>query len=100
MATPLSRWGDDRLDDLKRRVDEMEPIVHSVGVMRAEMKSLSRELSRNSEATHETTKQLEGLTLEPLTRGRQMRSQLAIAISSAVVGGGLAVLGAVIASGH
>lgn len=41
---PLSRWNDDRLDDLQEQVKRMREPVESVSVLRAEMRSLARSL--------------------------------------------------------
>lgn len=98
----MVQWTDERLADrfaeLERRVTSVEPTVRDVIQMRAEMQSLVDGLRRNTRAQETTAKQLEGLTLEPLTRGRDFRSQLFVAVLAALVGGGLAVLA--VLAGH
>jgi hypothetical protein len=96
----MIRWNDDRMDDLKRQVDGMAPTVQSVAVLRAEMATLTRDLEANSRGQEKIAQQLEQAQLEPLTRSRNLRSQALIAITAAVIGGGIAVLGALLAGAH
>ena len=95
---PLESWNDQRLDGLERRVDRVEPVTTEVAVIKAEMRNLSRELKHNTLAVEQVGEQLEKAQLEPLTRSKNMRSQMVIAISAAVTGGGLAILGGFLAS--
>lgn len=100
MAGPLLRWNDDRLDDLYRRLLDLEPTVHSVGELRVEMRGLKTRLEENTAESKNIARQFEDARVEPLTRHRTLRNGLIIAATSGVVGGGLAVLGAAIGGGH
>lgn len=100
MATPLFRWNDDRLDDLQRVVNSHTPIVNSVGELRVEIRGLSEKLDANTRGQAEIARQFEDAQLEPFTRKRRLQDQLAISVASAVVGGGIAVAGALIAGGR
>jgi hypothetical protein len=99
-VSPLRRWNDDRLDDLQQVVNQHTPIVNSVGELRVEIRNLSRKLDENTVAIGSVTKQFEDARVEPLTRSRTLRNGLVIACTSAVLGGGLAVLGALLAGSH
>ena len=106
MAT-APRWTDDRLDDLARRIYAMEPPVATVAVLEERMNSLSRELrerARSEEkivkSQEKITEQLGEVSLEPLKRGQALRGTLYVAIAAAVVGGGLAILGTLLAGAH
>lgn len=99
-VSPLHRWNDDRLDDLQRRVASMEPTVGSVGELRVEMRGLARDLETTSKGVERLSGQLEAAQREPVTRMRNFRSQAIIAISAAVVGGGMAILGTFIGGAH
>jgi uncharacterized protein YoxC len=103
----LGRWNDDRLDDLKRRVDGVEPLVAEVARLSERMKSLSGKLDANtratkegSEATEHVARQLEKSRMEPLTRGRNTRTQIYIGLTGAAAAGIFALLGALVAGGH
>jgi hypothetical protein len=99
-VSPLRRWNDDRLDDLQSVVNQHTPVVNSVGELRVEIRNLSRELEANTKSLNAVTKQFEDARVEPLTRSRTLRNGLVIACSSAVLGGGIAVIGALLAGGH
>jgi hypothetical protein len=94
---PNVQWPDDRINDLSRRVSNVETIVPDVAVMKAAMATLSRELDRNTNATEHVARQLEDTKLEPLTRSRRIWGGIIIAVCGALAGGAFAVLGAVIA---
>lgn len=101
------RWTDDRIDELNGRVRRIEPVISEVAVLKTEMKNLSHELRANTEATQranqvaeQVSHQLEQAKIEPLQRGRKFWGQVTIAIAGAVVAGGFAVFGALIAAGH
>lgn len=96
----MVRWNDDRLDDLKRRVDEHDKPVQSVAVLTSRMQELARQLQANTDGQQRISKQFEDAQLEPFKRGRNFRSQLALAVVSAVAGGGLAVIGAIVGGAH
>jgi hypothetical protein len=105
--SPLNRWNDDRLDDLKRRVDSVEPLVADVARLSERMKSLSGQLEANTRATKDgamatehVARQLEQARLEPLTRGRNTRTQIYIGLIGAGAASIFALLGALIAGGH
>jgi hypothetical protein len=98
MAAPWTRWNDDRLDDLQRTVNGHTPIVSRVGELRVEMQNLSRQLEANTRGLARVTRQFEDARVEPLTRARTLRNGLIIAAVSGALGGGLAILGALIAS--
>lgn len=98
--SPLSRWNDDRLDDLNGRVRDMEPTARTVAVLEQQMSSLSAELRTNTKGQERIAKQFEQAQLEPLTRARSFRQQLTIAVVAALAGGGLAVFGALVAGAH
>jgi hypothetical protein len=98
--SPLSRWNDDRLDDLNGRVRDMEPTARTVAVLEQRMQSLSAQLRENTKGQERIAKQFEQAQLEPLTRARSFRQQLTIAVIAALAGGGLAVFGALIAGAH
>jgi hypothetical protein len=97
---PFPRWNDDRLDRLQNQVDGMSSTVNSVAVLREQMITLTKDLEKNSKVQEKITEQLEQAQLEPLTRARNIRSQAVIAVTAAVVGGGIAVLGALLAGAH
>jgi hypothetical protein len=98
----MVQWTDERLGDrfaeLDRRVTSVEPTVRDVIELRAEMRSLGDAVRRNTTAQETTATQLEGLTLEPLVRGRDFRTQLFLVIVSGLIGGGLAILA--VLAGH
>lgn len=94
------RWTDDRIDDLARKIQAMEPPVATVAVLEERMNSLSRELRANSKSQDRITERLGEVSLEPLKRGQAMRGSLYVAITAAVVGGGLAILGTLLAGAH
>jgi hypothetical protein len=98
-AVPFPRWTDDRLDDMKRRLDGMEPTVNGVGELRIEMRQLARELEVTNRSLGKFSEQFEEAQKEPITRVRNFYSQVAVAVVAATVGGGLAILGAVVAAG-
>ncbi len=104
---PLARWNDDRLDDLQRDVNDVKPLIADVARLSERMNSLSGQLAENTQATKEgaratehVAKQLEKARLEPLTRGRNVRTQLFIALAGAAAAGGFALLGALLAGVH
>lgn len=100
MATPFPRWNDDRLDDLKARVDEMVPTVGTVGILKEQMRGLTRVVEANTRATEKVSEQLEDAQKAPMQRVRNRRDQLLIAVAAAFVSGASAIFGALIASGQ
>jgi hypothetical protein len=96
----VARWTDDGLDDLARRIYAMEPTVVTVAVLEERMNSLSRELRANAKSQERVSEQLGELSLEPLKRGQALRGALVVAVAAAVVGGGLAILGTLLAGAH
>lgn len=95
----LERWNDDRLDDLQYRVSRAEAAIEVVARLEERLESNSRELKRNTVATEHVARQLEAAKVEPLTRSRNLRHQLYIAVGAAVTGGAFVVIGALL-SGH
>lgn len=95
----LSRWNDDRLDEWAARVGQIEPVVRDVAVLRTEMATLGRAVKANTTATEHVAEQLEATKVEPLTRARDFRSKVAIAVVSACVSGGLVIIGTLLAHG-
>jgi hypothetical protein len=98
-AIDRSRWNDDRIDDLSQQVRAVAPLVADVAVLKVELGSLSRELRANTKATQEVAQQLEKTQTEPLTRARNFRSQIAIALVAAVVSGAFVIVGVLISHG-
>ncbi len=90
------RWSDDRLDDLSRRVQLVEPVVSDVAVLKSEFRTLTKAVRDNTDATRVVAEALEKTRLEPLTRARSLRNALVVAIVASLVGGGIAILGAAI----
>lgn len=74
----LDRWNDDRLDDLHRMVLSIVPVSQEVPVVRAEMRSLTRELKELREG-------LQGVVGKPLEERRQRRNAILTGLVIAVV---------------
>ena len=89
----LPRWNDDRLDELSRKLERVEPVIVEVAVMKADMKNLTTAVEKNTVATEKVAYQLEQTHQEPLTRWRNFRSSLVVVLAGALVGGGLALVG-------
>src|SRR5580693_7917332 len=99
MPVVPTSWSDARLDRLEQRVDKIEPAVMLVRELRVEMRGLAKELEANTASQQKVAAQFDQAQIEPLTRARNLRSQLYIALGAALAGGGLAVLGALLAGG-
>lgn len=99
-VSPLHRWSDDRIDDLARRVAAIEPSVGSIGELRVEMRGLQRGLEAATKGLERFSEQFEKAQEEPLNRIRTFRSQAVVAIGAAIVGGGMAIFGALIVGTH
>ena len=93
------RWSDDRLDDLSRRVERIEPLVSQVAILGERVESNTRATERNTKATEHVAGQLEESKLEPFTRARNFRNAVFIVLISAAVGTGFALISAAI-TGH
>lgn len=96
----LGRWNDDRLDEMARKLSRMDEVVTDVAIVKTELRNLTRELRANTAATEHVGGQLEQAKLEPVERHKRIRDAIIIALVSGTFGAVLAVVSALIASGH
>ena len=89
----FSRWNDDWLYDMKRRVDNMEPVVASIEALRVQLRITTAAVGKFSEQFEEAQK-------EPLRRWKRARDTAIVGALSAILSGAFVVVGALLAGGH
>jgi hypothetical protein len=104
-VSPISRWPDDRLDDrigdLSRRLEQVEPTVTTVALLEQRMEQMTNALTDNTAQQKKLARKFDDFEVEPFTRKREFMTKLMLVLVGALVGGVFAVAGAVISSsGH
>ena len=95
----MDKWNDERLDELNRRVREVERNIADLPTVKAEMRTLTRELSHTKEAVKSLDDKLDESILEPLKKTKEFQNRLMIAILAAVAGGVVTVISALVGGG-
>jgi hypothetical protein len=84
---PLDRWSDDRLDELNRRLINVENVATTVAVLQSESVEMKRGLGRVESAVTMLTDKLGQVVDEPLLRARDFRKQVLQGVIAALAGG-------------
>jgi hypothetical protein len=94
---PTDRWSDDRLDEMNRRLINVENVDRQVAVIQTEQASMKLGLSRVEDGLGKLTDKLGQVVDEPLVRARDFRQQVKQGVIAAVAGGTIVFLATLIA---
>jgi hypothetical protein len=92
-----SRWSDDRLDELNRRLVKVEDVTTDVAVLKNRVGQMQQSLGRVETGIESLAAKLGQVVDEPLVRARDFRKQVLQGGIIALVSGGCVFIATVLA---
>jgi hypothetical protein len=99
MAMPVDKWSDDRLDEMNRRVINLETLQSIVTEMRVEQREMKITLEKVGDGVGKLSDKLGQVVDEPLVRQRDSRAAIRQAAFAALVGGVIVFVATLLGNG-
>lgn len=91
------RWPDDRLDEMNRRLINVEGMSTTVAVVKTRLDGLEDNVSKANQGIERLSDKLNAVVDEPMVRGRDFRRQVLQGALAAGFGGSVVFIASLIA---